>query len=83
MDASVIVALISGLVTIVSVIVSNSLHSAEMNAKLDKALAIQQTKLDCLTDEVKKHNNFAQRLPVIEEKICSLERRVDSLEKEA
>lgn len=34
-----------------------------------------------LTDEVREHNNFAKRMPVVEEQIKSLEKRIDALEK--
>lgn len=81
MDTEVIVALITGMVTIASVIISNKVHSSEMSAKLDKALAIQETKLDNLTQEVHKHNNFAQRMPVIEEQIKVINHRLEDLER--
>lgn len=48
-------------------------HSDQSDAKLEKAQAVTDTKLQALTDEVRKHNNFAEKIPVIEEKIRVLE----------
>ena len=48
-------------------------HSDSSDAKLEKAQAVTDTKLQTLTDEVRKHNNFAEKIPVIEEKIRVLE----------
>lgn len=48
-------------------------HSDSSDAKLEKAQAVTDTKLQTLTDEVRKHNNFAEKIPVIEEKIRALE----------
>lgn len=81
MSAEVIVAIITGLVTVLTVIVNSALSGREMNARLDKAQAITQTKLDELTREVREHNNFARRMPVIEEKVKVLDNRIDKLEK--
>ena len=78
--ASIVVACISALATIITVIVSNNRHSAEMDAKLDKALAVQETKLEELTREVREHNNFARRMPVVEEQIKVANNRIKDLE---
>lgn len=84
MDAAnivvIIVALIGAIGTIISNIITNNKHANEMDAKLDKQQAITETKLDALTNEVKKHNNFAEEIPTIKADIKNLERRVDKLE---
>jgi len=84
MDAAnivvIIVALIGALGTIISNIVSNNKHANEMDAKLDKQQAITETKLDALTNEVKKHNNFAEEIPTIKADIKNIEKRIDKLE---
>ena len=67
---TIIPALITGVITLVGVILANS-----------KAQAVTDTKIEELTREVREHNNFARRMPVVEEKIDALGRRVDSLEK--
>lgn len=46
-----------------------------------KAQAVTETKLEELTREVRKHNEFAERIPVIEEKIKVANKRIDDLER--
>lgn len=77
----IIVAVITGVSTVVAVIITNSRSNRDMDAKLDKAQAVTETKLDALTDEVRKHNNFAQRVPVIEEQIKVANHRIEDLER--
>lgn len=69
MTESIIVALISGGVTLLGVIVSNT-----------KRQAVADTKIEELTREVREHNNFARRMPVVEEKIKVINHRLDDLE---
>ena len=69
MDA-IVVALISGAVTLLGVLIANS-----------RSQAVTETKLDELTREVREHNNFARRLPVVEEQIKDLDRRLSALER--
>ncbi len=56
--------------TLIGVLVSNN-----------KAQVVTETKLEELTREVREHNNFAKRMPVVEEKIDNLDYRVKALEK--
>ena len=69
MTESIIVALISGTVTLFGVLIANS-----------RAQAVTDTKLEELTREVREHNHFAQRVPVIEEQIKVINHRIDDLE---
>lgn len=71
MVSEIIVALIGGLVTLSGVLIANS-----------KAQAVTDTRLDELTREVREHNLFAQRVPVLEEQIKVANHRLDDLEKE-
>ena len=84
MDAAnivvIVVALIGALGTIISNIISNSKHSNEMDAKLDKNQGIIEERINNLTNEVKRHNNFAEQIPEIRSDIKNLEKRVDKLE---
>ena len=66
---SIIIALITGGITLAGVMVSNS-----------KTQAITETKLEELTREVREHNNFARRMPVVEEQIKVINHRLDDLE---
>ena len=65
----IIVALITGGVTLVGVLVSNR-----------TAQAVTETKLEDLTREVREHNNFARRIPVVEEQIKVINHRIEDLE---
>lgn len=69
MPTEIIVALITGGVTLVGVLASNS-----------RAQAVTDTKIDELTREVREHNNFARRMPVVEEQIKVINHRLDDLE---
>ena len=77
----IIVAIITGVATVAAVVLTNNKANQAVDAKLDKAQAVTDTKLDILTDEVRKHNNFAQRIPVIEEQIKVANHRISDLEK--
>jgi len=78
--AVIIVALIGALGTILSNIVMNNSQSKDMDAKLDKNQAVIEERITNLTNEVKKHNNFAEQIPELRSDIKNLEKRVDKLE---
>ena len=82
MSEAIIVAIITGGLSLIGVIVSNNNTAQSMDAKLDKQQAVTETKLEELTREVRAHNNFAQRIPVLEEQIKVANRRIADLEKE-
>ena len=65
----IIVALITGGITLVGVLISNQ-----------KSQAVTETRLDELTREVREHNNFARRVPVVEEQIKVINHRIEDLE---
>lgn len=78
--AVIVVALIGAVGTILSNIVIGNNQSKEFDAKLDKQQAVMNTKLENLTEEVKKHNSFAETIPQLKFKIEALEKRVDKME---
>ena len=82
MSEAVIVAVITGGLSLIGVIVSNNRTAQSMDAKLDKQQAITETKLEELTREVRAHNNFAQRVPVLEEQIKVVNHRIADLEQQ-
>jgi predicted metal-dependent hydrolase len=82
MDASIIVSLITGAVTIATVIINNRSSNREIQHKLETQQAVFETKLDTLTAEVREHNNFARRMPVVEEQIKVINHRLEDLEHE-
>ena len=69
---SIIAAALSGVVTLIGVLIANS-----------KSQAVTDTKLEELTREVRAHNNFAQRVPVLEEKFKVADHRIEDLEQTA
>ena len=81
MSTEVIVAVISGCVTVMSVIIANIAGYRSTDVKLDKQQAITETKLDALTTEVRRHNDFASRIPVLEDRIKAHEHRIEALER--
>lgn len=82
MSEAIIVAIITGGLSLIGVIVSNNRTAQSMDAKLDKQQAVTETKLEELTREVRTHNNFAQRIPVLEEQMKVSNHRIADLEKE-
>ena len=82
MSEAIIVAIITGGLSLIGSIVSNNRTAQSMDAKLDKQQAVTETKLEELTREVRAHNNFAQRVPVLEEQIKVANHCIENLEKE-
>lgn len=69
--AAVITAVVTGGITLLGVILANN-----------KAQAVTEVKIEELTREVRKHNGFAEKIPVIDEKIKVINHRIEDLEKE-
>lgn len=80
MTEAIVVAIITGGLALVGTIYSSNKTAQNMNAKLDKQQAVTETKLEDLTREVREHNNFAKRVPVMEEQIKVINYRIDDLE---
>ena len=70
MAEAVITALITGALTLPGVLISNG-----------RAQAILETKVEELAREVREHNNFARRMPVVEEQIKVINHRIADLER--
>ena len=69
MTESIVAALVTGGLTLLGVIISNNKHQA-----------VTDTKVEELTREVREHNNFAKRIPVVEEQIKVINHRISDLE---
>ena len=80
MSEAIIVALITGGLSLIGVIISNISSSRKMQAGLEKTQAVTETKLAELTREVREHNHFAKRMPVVEEQIKVINHRIADLE---
>ena len=76
----IIVAIVTGVATVIAVVLTNSRNSREMDAKLEKAQAITDTKIEELTREVRIHNGFAQRIPEQKKKMSVANNRIKDLE---
>ena len=76
----IIVAIITGGLTLVGVIISNASSSRKIQVQIQTAQAVTNTKVEELTREDREHNNFARRVPVIEEQIKVANHRIDDLE---
>ena len=78
---AIIAAVITGVLSLVGVVLSNM----SSNEKIENALTTSQAVTDCkieeLTREVREHNNFARRMPVVEEQIKVINHRLDDLER--
>ena len=66
---SVLGSIIAGGITLIGVLIANS-----------KSQAVMETKVEALTREVHEHNNFARRMPVVEEQIKVINNRIKDLE---
>ena len=58
----------------------SEIDDQKLDAKLEKFQAVTETKIEELTREVRKHNNFAERMPVVEEQIKTINKRFDRFE---
>ena len=66
---TIITAIITGGITLLGVLIANN-----------RTQAVMETKVDELTREVREHNNFARRMPVVEEQIKVINHRIEDLE---
>ena len=85
MDSSIIVALVTGGFTFAGVLISNLSSNRKMvnDIKLEITAyhASTDEKIKALTDEVREHNNFAKRMPVVENEIKNIHEKINSLHK--
>lgn len=81
MADEIIVALITGGLSFLGVVITNSRGRMNLQKEIEKQQAVFDTKLDELTREVRKHNEFAERIPVIENKIKVNEHRIEDIER--
>lgn len=81
---TIIAAVVSGaagiICSVLAAVSSNAKHAAELESRLEKWKAVTDTQLLELTREVRRHNNFAERMPVIEERVKVINHRISDLE---
>ena len=80
MNATVLASLITGLLSLAGVMLSNLLSDRRRENALRTAQAVTDEQLRQLTREVREHNNFARRMPVVEEQIKVINHRLRDLE---
>lgn len=78
---SIIVAIITSGLSLIGVVFSNISSNKKIENNLKIQQAVTDTKIEELTREVRAHNNFAQRVPVLEEQIKVANHRIEDLEK--
>lgn len=71
-----------GVLSLVGVIITNANSNRKIEQQLETAQAVTDCKIDELTREVREHNNFARRMPVVEEQIRVINHRIKDLEQE-
>ena len=79
---SIIVSVVTGVCSIIGVIIASSASSNKLQKQLEISQAVMDTKIETLTSEVRAHNEFARRMPVIEEQIKVANHRIEDLERE-
>ena len=77
---SVIVAIITGACSLLGVVITNSHSNNKMHNEMRTAQAVTKEQIKELTREVRTHNDFATRIPLLEQEIANLKERVASLE---
>lgn len=84
MNDAIVVALIGAAATVLGVIISNRSMLQQQAAELSKQLAVHEARTNEqiaeLSREVREHNQFAKRMPVVEEQIKVANHRIDDLE---
>lgn len=75
MSETIWVSIISAVATVLGVLIANKSQQKLMMAEFDKKLALLEQKIQMLASEVKEHNNYARRMPVLEEQVRELQKR--------
>lgn len=82
MDPSIVVAIVTGCLTLLGTIITVKTGNSKIEMDLSKHSAVQDEKIAELTREVRLHNNFAQRVPLLEQKVEMLEKEINKIEEE-
>lgn len=81
MGEAILVAVITGGLSLIGVIFTSLATTRKTEQAQAVAQAVTETKIDNLTQEVRQHNGFAQKIPLLQAECDNLKRRVDNLEK--
>lgn len=80
MTEAIIAAAVTGVLSLIGTVITVLAANSKTNQTLKVSQAVIDTKIDELTREVRDHNNFARRMPVVEEQIKTINSRLDNLE---
>ena len=80
MSEAILVALITGGLSLAGVVITCMATAKKNETTMKVSQAVTDTKIDELTREVRQHNNFARRMPVVEEQIKVINHRLQDLE---
>lgn len=80
MTEAIICAIVTGGLSLLGIIYASNKSASKVDAKLNTQQAVIETKIEELTREVREHNNFARRMPVMEEQIKVINHRLQDLE---
>ena len=78
---TIIGCIITGGLSLIGVMITNTSSNRKVESNLEKNQAVTDTKIDELTREVREHNNFAKRMPVVENEIKHIEEKMSELHK--
>ena len=79
MGEAIIVAFVTGGLSLVGVIITNLSSNRRVEQSLKTAQAVTDTKIEELTREVREHNNFARRMPIVENEIKHINAEIGKL----
>ena len=80
MSEAIQVALISGFITLAGTFLTVIFSARKTNNAMETKIAVAETKIDNLANEVKKHNGYGERIPKLEERVDGLSDRLERLE---
>lgn len=79
-DPAILVAVITGVLTLAGTIITVKGGNDKIQHELDKHNAVQDERITELTREVRKHNEFAERIPKLEAKVETMEKTISKLQ---
>lgn len=77
----IMIAIITGICSVAGVIITTSANSRKLQQQLEINQAVVNTKIENLTEEVRKHNNFTVRVPILEEQVSALHEEIKELKR--
>lgn len=80
MSEAIVIALISSIIPLLGTVITVLWSAGRTDEKVRTGQAVMQSKVEELTREVREHNNFARRMPVVEEQIKVINHRLEDLE---